>query len=152
MALKTLSSGQTFIAKFIFPAIWISMFGAATLGMWLHPAHNSAGAMPEDQGLLFLALWIFGTLFLLFGPARLKRVRVDAKTLYVSNYFREIAVPVENISDVTENWLLNWHPVRVHFRDSTAFGSRVVFMPRLRWYGLWTSHPVVTELKTLARG
>jgi hypothetical protein len=151
MALKTLSSGQTFTAKFIFPVTWISMFGLGTLSMWSQPAHTGTGVTPEDQGLLFLALWIIGTLFLLIGPARLKRIRADTENIYVSNYLREIVIPVENISDVTENRLLNWHPVRVQFRVPTTFGTSVVFMPKLRWFGLWSSHPVVAELKALAQ-
>ena len=50
------------------------MFGFGALMMWLHPALPKPGVAPEDPKLQFLVAWIIGTLFLLFGPARLKRV------------------------------------------------------------------------------
>jgi hypothetical protein len=150
MELKTLSSAQTFTAKVIFPLFWILMFGFGTLMMWLHPIRANSGVAPEHPKLQFLVVWTIGTLFLLLGPARLKRVRADATNIYVSNYIREVTVPLANICDVTENRLLNWHPVRVHFGVPTSFGTSIVFMPRIRWLGLWSSHPVVAELKELS--
>jgi hypothetical protein len=151
MELRTLSSGQTFTAKFIFPVFWISIFGFGTISMWLQTARPSAtGDALEDPKLQFLIAWIVGTLFLLLSTARLKRVRADANNIYVSNYIREVAIPLANVCDVTESRLLNWHPVRIHFRDPTSFGTSIVFMPKIRWLGLWSSHPVVGELKKLS--
>jgi hypothetical protein len=144
--IRSLSSAQTFVAKCVFPALWISGFGFGTIMMWFH---SSPGA--GDLRLLLLVSWIIGTLFLLLGPGRLKRVRVDATNVYVSNYFREATVPLANIRDVTENRLLNWHPVRVHFGEPTSFGTSIVFMPRFRWFSPWGAHPVVAELKKLSR-
>jgi hypothetical protein len=147
MDVRSLSSTQTFIAKWLFPALWISGFGFGTLVMWLRPKPIGS----EDPRLQFLVAWIIGTLFLLLGPARLKRVRVDATYIYISNYLRVATIPLANIRDVTENRLLNWHPVRVHFGQPTPFGTSIVFMPRHQWFSLWRSHPVVAELKNLSR-
>jgi hypothetical protein len=146
--MKRLSSAQTFTAKWIFPVFWISMFGFGTLSMWLEAAPNSTA---EDPRLEFLVAWIVGTVFILLSTARLKRVRIDAHNIYVSNYVSEVAIPIANICDVTENRWLNWHPVTVHFREATRFGRSIVFMPRIRWFGLWRSHPVVAELRELSR-
>lgn len=112
--------------------------------MWWHPATNN----DKDPKLQFLIAWIVGTLFALLGPARLKRVRVDATNLYVSNYLRESTIPLGEIVDVTENSLLNYHPVRVYFRHPTSFGTTIVFMPKMRLF--WWSHPIVAELKELS--
>lgn len=97
----------------------------------------------------FLAIWVVGSAFILWGCSRLKRVRVDESGLLVSNYLKEIRIPFDDILDVTENRWINIHPVTIHFRQSTPFGERVVFMPRVRLFA-WTSHPVVGELRTLA--
>jgi hypothetical protein len=148
MEIRTLSSVQTFTAKVILPVLWISGFGLGTLMMWLQRTPTSTGA-PENPKLQLLVAWVIGTLFLLLGPGRLKRVRAE-RNIYVSNYLREVTIPLANIRDVTENRLLNWHPVRVHFREPTGFGTAVVFMPKIRWFGPWRSHPVVAELKELA--
>ena len=68
----------------------------------------------------------------------------------MSNYRKEISVPLSEISDVTENRWVNMHPVTIHFRRDTAFGQRVMFMPAVRPFAFFSSHPVVAELKRLA--
>jgi len=91
-----------------------------------------------------------GTAFILWGGAGLKRVRLDSTSLYVSNYMKEITVPLNMIADVTENRWINIHPVTVHFRVNTEFGQKITFMPTVRFFSIWSSHPIVAELKHLA--
>lgn len=136
----------------IFPGIWIAGFGIGTLGMWLDMFHGQGGTLPPDPvKWLFFAAWIAGTIFILWVCAGLKRVRVDATSLYVSNYLFEITVPLIMIEEVTENRWINIHPVTVHFCSTTEFGQKITFMPTTRFFGLLSPHPVVAELKQLAR-
>lgn len=148
---KTLSSAQTFLMKVVFPTLWITGFGLGTLSLWLGVMHGKNGSPPPDaMKLHFLVIWIVGTAFILWTCAGLKRVRVDSKSLYVSNYLREITIPLSVIEDITENRWVNIHPVTIYFRNVTEFGQRITFMPTIRFFGLWSSHPVVAELKLLA--
>jgi hypothetical protein len=146
--MKTLSSTQTFIMKVLFPVLWVSGFGLGTLALWVGAMHGQSGVPPEMKWQ-FLGAWIAGTTFILWGCAGLKRVRIDSKNPYVSNYRKEILVPFNMIFDVTENRWLNIHPVTIHLRSVTEFGSTLTFMPAMR-FTLWGSHPVVAELKKLA--
>lgn len=137
--------------KVLFPVIWISGFGLGTLGLWLGSMHGKNGALPPDtMRWQFLGVWIAGTAFILWGCAGLKRVRLDSTHLYVSNFLREISIPLNMIVDVTENRWINIHPVTIHFRAATEFSQRITFMPTVRFFALWGSHPVVAELKRLA--
>jgi len=99
---------------------------------------------------IFLFFWIAGSAFLVWDAARLKFVSVDDDFLYVSNYLREIAIPLTDIYDVTENVWINTHPVTIHLKSPSEFGDKIVFMPKTR-FSLFSSHPVVKELKQLAR-
>ena len=85
---RTLSSAWTFWTKFLFPAIWILAFGYVTF-LW-------SGAPPQTK-FVFLVVWIAGTTSILWAYAGLKRVRMDERQLYVSNYFRETYVPFSAI-------------------------------------------------------
>jgi hypothetical protein len=147
---RTLSSAQTVWMKFVFPTFWISMFGLVTvalfLGAFLGP-HNSLP--PDGMKWAFLAVWVAGTIFIYWGCARLKRVRIEDSAIYVSNYLKEIRIPFDAVADVTENRWINIHPVTIHFRTATEFGDRITFMPKIRIFG-WRSHPVVAELRQLA--
>ena len=75
---------------------------------------------------------------------------MDDEGLVVSNYFREVRIPRRKISGVSENRLLNHHPVTITLREDLGFGRRITFMPTARFFALWSSHPVVSELRRWA--
>lgn len=132
--------------KIILPGFWITFFGVATINMFILSDEG-----PESSGAwASLFVWIAGSAFLLWDTVRLKVVNVDEQFLYVSNYLREITIPLADIYDVTENIWLNTHPVTIHLKSRTEFGHRIVFMPKTRFL-FFSSHPVVKELKQLAR-
>jgi hypothetical protein len=143
----TISSGQTFIMKYVFPTVWISGFGLGTIALWFASPTKSNVAAMRGQ---FAFAWALGTFFILSTCAGLKRVRVDGSSIYVSNYLREETIPLNMIQDVTEVRWINIHPVTIHFRGNTTFGYGIRFMPKARMFGFWSSHPVVAELKRLA--
>jgi hypothetical protein len=124
--------------KYVFPAVWISGFGLATI---LTPA-------PQNK-IVFLVAWSLGTTFILWANVGLKRVRIDEQQLHVSNYSREICVPLSAITDVKQNRWINSRPITIYFRDATPFGDQVTFMPKQR-IQFWSVDPVVNELKRLA--
>ena len=149
--MKTISSAQTFLMKYVFPVVWIAGFGAGTLGLWFGSMRDSHGALPPpEMKWQFLAVWIAGSTFILWSCAGLKKVRLDSAQLYVSNFRKEISIPFGNLVNVTENRWINIHPVTIHLRVPTAFGQKITFMPPARFFGFWSSHPVVAELKRLA--
>ena len=149
---RTLSSAQTFFTKFIFPALWIGIFGMGTVVLFATErlSHHPGARAVADVKWLFLAVWIVGSAFIYWACGRLKRVRMDDSSLYISNYVREVRVPLLQVRAVTENRWINIHPVAIEFRAATAFGDRVVFMPKLRWFASWSSHPVVEEIREAA--
>lgn len=82
---------------------------------------------------------------------RLKALSVDGRFLYVSNYVDEITIPLSQISDVTENRWVKGHPVTIHLKSPSEFGDKIVFLPIIEPFLFWGSHPVVSELKAMAR-
>src|SRR5205814_655473 len=99
--LRTLSSAQTFLMKVIFPVVWIAGFGLGTLALWFDALCGPAGERaPPEMKWQFLGAWVAGSSFILWGCAGLKKVRIDHKFLYVSNYRREIVVPLSSIESV----------------------------------------------------
>jgi hypothetical protein len=137
--------------KFVFPPVWIAGFGIAAILFWFGGLHDAGNAMPPPQTkFAFLGAWIVGTTLILWTSAGLKRVRIDERQLYVSNYIREISVPFSEIIDVRQNRWLNSRPITIHFRDATEFGGKATFMPKWRVGLFWRTDPVVGELKQLA--
>ena len=143
---RRLSSLQTVLMKIVFPAIWIPLWGFGILTMF------SGGFDVADAATkwLFLVAWVVGCAFIYWSCIRLKEVSVDDNFLYVSNYLKEISIPLSEIYDVTENMWLNSHPVTIHLQSPSEFGDKITFMPKVRLFSFLSSHPVVDELKELA--
>ncbi len=82
----------------------------------------------------------------------LKRVAVDDRFLYVSNYSdsNEVAIPLDNIVRVTQWRGRTFRPVSIDLRLPTQFGTRIRFQPKPEWGWAYTENAVVDELRTLA--
>ncbi len=152
---RTISSALTFAYKVIFPPLWIGGFALATIFLFAGSGNgfrDSAGnPLPPQMKWYFLLITVVGGSLIYRLLGRLKRVEVDDAALYVSNFAREIRVPLRDIEDVTENRWINIHPVTVHFFRETEFGASIVFMPEVRWFAFFSSHPIVAELREAAR-
>jgi hypothetical protein len=141
---RTISSSLTFVTKLVFPTIWISGFGCGTLSLWLRdPSHVGYVA------LQFAVAWIIGAALLWWCCVGLKKVLVDEEVLYISNYYREISVPLRNIRTVTQSLWISPHPVIITFHTATELGKRIKFMPEHK-FAFWRDDSIVDELRQLA--
>ena len=140
--METVSSSLTFLYKFILTTVWSAGFGLGTVVMIL-------SRKPEAMRWQFAAAWAIGTVFLLLTCARLKRVKLDGAALAISNYRRDVTVPVGEIANVRQNRLINLRPVTITFRKQTPFGSAVTFIPRAS-FRLFSEDDIVTRLRRLA--
>ncbi len=144
---QKLSSLQTVLMKFVYPVV----FGIVA-------AYNliSLAVSGNLNKMDFTSLWFF----MLFGFAffafvywtcvPLKKIGVDDKFLYISNFREEVSVPLSYIKDVKEIVWLQHHPVTIYLKTPTQFGDKIIFMPKFRFLAFYSSHPVVRELKQLA--
>ena len=149
---RTLSSAWTFWSKFVFPVLMAGFVLGAAILVWSNGLADRNGAIPPPQvKFVFLGVWISGITLVLWTSAGLKRVCMDERQLYISNYVREIAVPFSAITDVRQNCWLSSRPITIYFRDATELGDRAKFMPkqRIHWQ-FWRPDPDVNELRQLA--
>ena len=138
---RPVSSSLTVIYKFIFPSLWIGMFG---LGAVLSFSDG------DDSAWHFLVALCVGACAFCFLLFPLKIVHIVPGSIVVSNFFKTIQVPFSQISNVTEWRWINIRPVWIHFKEPTEFGTKIMFMPTLH---LWPfrAHPIVGELKRLSQ-
>ena len=151
---RTISSAQTFSMKFLFTPIWILVVGTGVLGLFLGAFHTDLTTTRPDWKWWFLVIWICGIPAICWGSLHLKRVRILNDAIYVSNYIKEVRIPLDEIVDVAQNRWVNLQvnalrPVTIRFRSITAFGRQIMFMPKRRLIEDWT-HPIVSELRQLA--
>jgi hypothetical protein len=141
---RRISSLLTFYTKFLWPLAVVVYLGF----YFLAGMDSGLSAFPSPMFLVFLiAVSIFAA-WRAWGP---KRVSVDANNLYVSDYRREIVVPLSAIISVSERIWSEPRRVIVQLREPTEFGDKIVFLATYRPFIFFSSHPIVNELWDLAR-
>lgn len=137
---RRLSSGLTPFYKFGLPAIW---FACATYSIVDYLRSWSDPALPNNFISICLLYLFGGVLFLWkFGP--LERVHIDGEFLYVSNYFKEVQIPIVDVKDVREASLLTNSPRRIvlTLKSPSPMGDRIQFAPPF-----FSTTRIVSELK-----
>jgi hypothetical protein len=150
---RTLSSPGNFFWTRLFPAVWITGFGIGALWLSVSPKtmpwNGVPGAAPPWAGPVLLLGWLGGTAFLLLLSWGLKRVRLSASTLLISNYRREVAIPLAEVASVRQRLFPHFGSITVEFRSETPFGRAVTFIPggrTARWFG--EEGEVIQELRS----
>ena len=141
-----LSSRLTFFMKVIFPIFWGGIWSWGTGQLFTDPAsvHFSLQVFFVRFGWEVRPTWVkwlfVGGLFVgSFLCARvlipLKAVTLDGDVLRISNFLREIRVPIEDVTDggFESDVMVNGRSLVVlRFRSETAFGRSIEFVPRSR--------------------
>ncbi len=76
----------------------------------------------------------------------LKKVSVDDRNFYVSNYRTEITIPISEIAHVGEFLFSEPRRVTIKLHHATEFGDKIVFLATYRAFAFLSPHPVVDEL------
>lgn len=151
---RVLSSSSTFSWRYIFPTIWITGFGAATLGLWLGAFHGRHGEpAPEFMRWLFLGVWLFASTYLILFARRLCRVVLlpGECELEVSRLgCASVVIPLSAVERVAQG-LSKPSTITLHLSAPSELGRRVVFLPsgQLHSDALTFEHALTTELRAL---
>jgi hypothetical protein len=144
---RQISSQLTFLHKFILPVLFaLSIVNIGILyltGVWSTEAPGMTG-----MTLLLPVAFLFVSILFQWP---LKKVYVDERNLYVSDYRVDATIPITNIERVTEFFLSEPRRVTIHFKEPTIFGRKIVFIATYRFgpFSAFISHPIVSELRGL---
>ena len=140
---RVISSKDTFFYKIILPVFLLICATILPAAVYLYDKKNNAVAAV----FVFLFLLISVALFFLMTKA-LKKLSLADGFLYVSNYRKEIAVPLSNIEKIL--WFGDMRPTMIYLKTPSEFGKKVNFYPNIKaQYN--ESNPIVEELKELAK-
>ncbi len=147
MRMRTLSSSLTFYCKFVVSVLFIMFLLLSVILLCSFHLKNTDSLFTW----IFLLIWAGFAMLFVGRMVTWKRVRMALDSLHISNYLKEIQVPLSGITEVTERRWLGPRTVTVRFREPTAFGAKIRFRPTLLPM-FWREHPVVAELRLAASG
>ena len=143
---RKLSSRQTALAKFVIPA---AIFAAAAALLAIFFAVPLLSDEPFTLGGALTSLVVTGVL-VWWGSAfvSLKTVSLYGQQLWVSNYMKEIAIPLSEVKEVAEVKQFKQKLIVLSLKRPTEFGREIKFLPRAQ-PRLWQEHSVVGDLREL---
>ena len=144
--MQQISSRLTLFHKFILP-LWFVLGLIDVLFGWSGTLYADPNMPVTVLPYILLGFCIWS--FWLGWP--LKKVSIVGDKLYVSNFRKEIAVPITEIVNVRGNILTDPQRVTIYLRNETEFGSKIIFIAKYRWFASWSKHPIVNELLEIAR-
>lgn len=147
--MRTLSSEWTFFYKFVFPVLWIGVLAYIMLPMFATPGSFHLTANFRFVILLTIAVFACGLWFSI--SIRLKKVALRDGLLLISDFRKQVEIPLRDIERVSGSILMNPELVWLRLKSPTEFGSKIVFMAKFRLLSGLTRHPVVEELERLIR-
>jgi hypothetical protein len=103
------------------------------------------------MAIVFLLIGFVGVFSMYLTVMRYKKVSVDERFLYVSNYRKEIEISVSNIDNVTEIKWIRTRPITIHLKNDSEFGRKIVFTPKLDGFRIFADNPLIAELKELSK-
>lgn len=139
--MRRLSSAMTLYWKVIMPSMWLAAFIPASVILAIARPHNF-------PWFVFPVATVLGALMFSRLAWPLKRVDLDGNTLIISNFLREIRVPLSEVSNVVEWRGINPTPIVLTLRSETPFGTKITFTPKREW-ALFSEHSVTQELRAL---
>ena len=116
--MQSISSSITPFTKFILPGGFIAAWPA-----WLYQIQDPKfGYMPA-------VVWSAACVFLVWWTLPIKKVSVSADQFLISNYLREIRVPVTQLVKIGEDRGNRTPNIALFFDPPTAFGRKIRIVP-----------------------
>lgn len=136
-----ISSGWTLVFKLLVPLFSVGISLYLLLVILYYPTESHV------DGLMVTLMAIGATVFFCWIGARLKRVSIDDKNLYVAGFFKEITIPLRAINSVTD--VHGGSPVIVRLTEESDFGRTILFVAKWQLVLPWEHHPILDELSRL---
>lgn len=141
---RLISAWTTPLSKFVTPPVGIGM------GVWFATRWLRDVPMTQAETIALLTFMFAALFWFAWSSANIKAVSLGDDALHVSNYRREITVPLRDVVRVHQDWF-GMRAVNIDLANDTQFGRRIVFLPGWtfwlapRWR--WQPHPIVNELR-----
>ena len=137
---RVISSPYTLVFKVVFPLFMVEEAIRFAVG------YVERTAQFRDMPIAVFAVWIAFATWWFWSCVGLKRVALTDDALHVSNFRREIVVPLRSVEDVQQR-RLGLNAIVVHVAGDTDFGKRITFLPKGRYRFLSWTHPMVDRLR-----
>lgn len=145
MKMYRLSSNWTLFYRLFLPTFWIVLVGAVVLTVWLLPNKYFGMVSASYLRAVLTSFYLTSLIIFYLTVIQFKRVEISKEELYVTNYFKHLKYPIQQVERITTTNYFVIKIGRVFLKEKGTFGSSFFFMiSRTEFPIFWDLHP---ELK-----
>ena len=140
--MQRVSSNLTLIFRIFIPTFWIVFFGAFTIAVFLldRPYYGGIPGLTFKIGAV--VFYLSGLLSFYLTLFQLKRVELSKEQVYVTNYFKHIKYPFEEVEKIEESDIGVLKTATIFLKGKGSFGSTLTFIVNRKLYNqFWDLHP-----------
>lgn len=144
-----IASSATVFLKYFLPTIWIVFFGTLLM-VFLFAKQLKIGSMSPMTFKIVYSVFFFGMIALMyFTIFKLKRVEIDEKYLYITNYLKIYRYSFDAIESITKKDYGYWLFYTIELKQAGYFGKKSKFLAnRSKITTFMKEHPdIAVELK-----
>ena len=128
--MQRLSSNLTLFFKLFVPTGWVSFFGLFALVIFLVDTTDKPLLASVNFRIGFMAFFVIFLTIIYFTIFQLKRVETEGGFIFVTDYFKTIKFPIENIDRISTLNLFLVKVVWLHLKTKGNFGKRIPFIAK----------------------
>lgn len=146
--MQRLSSNFTLFFKLFVPTGWVSFFGLFALVIFLVDTTDKPLLASSVFRIGYLAFFFIFLVLIYFTIYQLKRVEYENGFVFVTDYFKTITFPLENIKRISRMNLGIFTLVWFHLKAKGYFGKRIPFIAkRTNFKSFENNHPKLFQAK-----
>jgi len=128
--MQRLSSNLTLFLKLFVPTGWLSFFGLFALVIFVVDTTDKPLLASFYFRVGFMAFFVIFLTLIYFTLFQLKRVETEGGYVFVTDYFKTIRFPLENINNISTLNLGLFKVVWLHLKTKGIFGKRIPFIAK----------------------
>jgi hypothetical protein len=111
-----------------FAVVWTAYFLVVGI-YWIWQILTSTEKIDTGEIFIFLIFGFLSSIFVQWLSGSLKNVYLEGNTLLVSNFLKQIRIPLSAVSHVDNPDWSSLRRIRILFDEPTEFGREIVFAP-----------------------
>ncbi|MBK8735641.1 MAG: hypothetical protein WBB26_07340 [Saprospiraceae bacterium] len=123
--MRRLSSHITLFFALFFPIFWFVFFGALCAAIWIVDPEDVISIQANYTRFGYTIFFILFALLIYKYFFKLRRVEYDAEFIYVTNYFKTVKIPFEQIQSIKSNTVFGLILIKIKLKFKGTFGSQI---------------------------
>lgn len=123
-----ISSSLTLGLSIFIPVFWFVFFGSLCLFFVFQDPEDLPFSNPIPIKIGFVSFFLFFGFFIYYFLFQLRRVELDDTYLYITNYFKTIKLPLDQVDTISTIQVFGMYRAKINLRFKSSFGKKIRFI------------------------